>query len=216
MIDYILRNKDWIFSGVGVVAIGTLITLARFLLKKKSINKIQPQKPISAEIDKLKNKLKDYGKNTELRPFSIAFFGEQGSQRTEKLTEIFKETLTNKLKFYFFDVNCFSDPKQLIAPFTQVYEESQNGILPIVFWKNFDREYSGVTAGFLKFFIGPVYDGIFEVEGHTYKTGPSIFVFISGFHRRSYELTLSDKEDFKYNSAADFISRINVILSGVD
>ena len=78
---------------------------------------------ISEEIKELKQKLIDYERNPQKKPFSIAVFGEQGRQRTQKLKDVFIETLTNELKYYHFDLTDFSDYQQLIGAFVQISNE---------------------------------------------------------------------------------------------
>ena len=36
MLDYILKNKEWLFSGIGVTFIGLLLLFIRYLFKKKT------------------------------------------------------------------------------------------------------------------------------------------------------------------------------------
>jgi len=38
MIDYILHNKEWIFSGIGVTILGLLFLIIRYFFKKKHIS----------------------------------------------------------------------------------------------------------------------------------------------------------------------------------
>lgn len=50
MIDWILNNKEWIFSGIGIAAISAIAGALRYFLKKK--NKKEVSKNINIHGDK--------------------------------------------------------------------------------------------------------------------------------------------------------------------
>ena len=61
MLEFIIKNKEWIFSGIGVALIGGTISVIRFILQKRSRMK---SKSISHITEIPKNSQKDEGNYT--------------------------------------------------------------------------------------------------------------------------------------------------------
>lgn len=49
MLDWIINNKDWIFSGIGVFVLGGIIALAKLISKKNKDSAIISQKQKNGE-----------------------------------------------------------------------------------------------------------------------------------------------------------------------
>lgn len=41
MLDWIVNNKDWVFSGIGVFLIGVIISVTKYFFQKKKKNESQ-------------------------------------------------------------------------------------------------------------------------------------------------------------------------------
>lgn len=50
MLDWIMNNKEWVFSGIGISLIGAIISLIKYFLRKKK--KTESQRVINLNGDK--------------------------------------------------------------------------------------------------------------------------------------------------------------------
>lgn len=44
MLEWIINNKEWIFSGIGIFALGGIVAIIKLLTKRKKISSIISQK----------------------------------------------------------------------------------------------------------------------------------------------------------------------------
>ena len=55
--------------------------------------------------------------------------------------------------------------------------------MPLVFWDEFDSAFDGDKLGWLRYFLAPMQDGVFQDGQSLHNIGRAIFVFAGGSHR---------------------------------
>ncbi len=171
----------------------------------------------------IKNLLAEYVKRKPSKPFSIAVFGTPGSGKSFGVEEVAKSIAgEDAVKVLTFNLTQFARPDDLHGAFHQVRDVSLTGKIPVVFWDEFDTTQNDKPLGWLRYFIGPMQDGLFQVDQLTHPIGTSIFVFAGG--------TATTKEEFvhpvykrdervvaeaerKKLKVPDFISRLKGFLN---
>jgi hypothetical protein len=159
--------------------------------------------------------LSEYLRRKSSKPFSIGVFGLPGSGKSFGVEEI-AASVADEIKVLTFNLTQFTDPRDLHGAFHQVRDVSLKGQIPVVFWDEFDTTYGQEALGWLRYFIGPMQDGLFQEDQITHPIGTSIFVFAGG--------TAVSKDDFvkgprnmdedkrKALKVPDFISRLKGFL----
>ncbi|QYK53559.1 MAG: hypothetical protein KF824_01395 [Fimbriimonadaceae bacterium] len=113
------------------------------------------------------------------RPLNLAVFGPPGAGkgyavnaviRSLSLESIAKEKLT-------FNVSQFKDPSEIFQALHTVRDVAIKGKVPLVFWDEYDTSFNGEAFGWLRYFIGPMWDGVFQEGQLTRPIGRAIFVF---------------------------------------
>ncbi len=160
----------------------------------------------------------DYVRSTTANPLSIAVFGKPGSGKSFAINELARELPDDVLKVESrtFNLSQFSGPETIASALQQVRDIGLSGRMPLVFWDEFDTSYSNVPLGWLRYFLAPMQDGIFQDESSLRYVGRAIFVFAGGKYETMNELIeknrLSGKSDFKPSAkdrkVPDFISRL--------
>jgi len=166
--------------------------------------------------------LTEYVQRTPSEPLSIAVFGSPGSGKSFGVKEIVL-SIDSKKKItpLTFNLTQFASATDLRGAFHQVRDVSLRGEIPLVFWDEFDTSYGVQQLGWLRYFISPMQDGLFQEDQLTHPIGSSIFVFAGG--------TATSKDDFvkppvtgetqmteaerKALKVPDFISRLKGFLN---
>lgn len=168
----------------------------------------------------IKGLLAEYVQRKPSKPFSIAVFGSPGSGKSFAVEEIASNVGGNRIQTLTFNLTQFTRSQDLHGAFHQIRDVSLSGLIPVVFWDEFDTTYADQPLGWLRYFIGPMQDGKFQEDQITHPIGTSIFVFGGG--------TASTKEEFvtppagreqslndekrKALKVPDFISRLKGFL----
>jgi len=104
--DFLLTNKEWIFSGIGVFILSGIILFLRHLASKKiTVNKSNSEKVTSAETDNMKNSnlenpkinIKDQGVNISgnVKIGSGMFGGQKNIQYNDQSFDEFKLSISH-------------------------------------------------------------------------------------------------------------------------
>ena len=122
----------------------------------------------------LKQLIQRYEKEKQpRRPLSITAFGPPGAGKSFGIIEISREVLGSDVPILLFNLSQFDSPSELFGAFHQVRDQVLKGVIPIVFWDEFDSH----DYQWLQYLLAPMQDGTFEEHGHTHTIGKCLFVF---------------------------------------
>lgn len=143
------------------------------------------------------------------RPLSIAVFGAPGSGKSFGIIEVANSFLPGQIKTLEFNLSQFSNPDDLRQAFHQVRDVRLSGLIPLVFWDEFDTAMEGQPLGWLRYFLAPMQDGSFQEGQLTHPIGRSIFAFAGGTSEsmENFGQGLSP-ENFRAAKGPDFVSRL--------
>jgi len=138
------------------------------------------------------------GKSFGVQQLAIGIFGEPGAESYPGWME--------------FNLSQFDDSKDLIGAFHQVRDRVLQGMIPIVFWDEFDsREYH-----WLQYLLAPMQDGRFQQGQITHTLGKCVFVLAGGTAETFEEFGPQEermRQQFKLAKGPDFKSRLDGYLN---
>ncbi len=193
------EGLDKALSGVPVGCYGKLVTVDRQEIEAANC---------------IGNLLREYCRQPQKIPISIAVFGPPGSGKSFAVKQIANWVQPGEIETLTFNLSQLSGPEDLLNAFHQVRDTVLSGKIPLVFWDEFDTSLDGRQLGWLRYFLAPMQDGEFQEGQITHPIGRSIFVF-AGSTSGSME-TFTDKledEAYQGRKLSDFISRLRGFLN---
>lgn len=143
------------------------------------------------------------------RPLSMAVFGAPGSGKSFGITQVAKSLAPGKISVLEFNISQFGSPEDIIDALHQVRDIGLSGLIPLVFWDEFDTSLGEIPLGWLRFFLAPMQDGAFREDQIVHPIGRAIFVFAGGTSTRMEEFGKSlDIKIYRSSKVPDFISRL--------
>jgi hypothetical protein len=157
----------------------------------------------------IRNLVAEYaGQKQPPRPLSIAVFGTPGSGKSFGVTQMAKSLLPGQIEPITFNLSQFDSPNDLLSAFHQVRDYGLTGLIPLVFWDEFDTVWKDRPLGWLRYFLAPMQDGKFQEGQVNHPIGRAIFVFAGGTSASMSEFNKVDDPAFKAAKGPDFVSRL--------
>lgn len=204
--NIVLQGTDYLFSHVPVCRYRALSTV--------DLSEIENYHTIRGLMDEYVFSYDALEETEAMRPISIAVFGPPGSGKSFGV----KQIAQSRARFHISSLNL----SQLHTPgamFRAMHDAltQEPGKIPLIFFDEFDSECGGTPRGWLKYFLAPMQDGQYTLDGKTLSIKAAVFVF-AGATASSFREFLPSKDpemvrDFQSIKGPDFVSRLKGILN---
>ncbi|MFH1467212.1 MAG: ATP-binding protein [Pseudomonadota bacterium] len=153
------------------------------------------------------------------KPLCLAVFGSPGSGKSFVAKEIVKtaaeqlkgkgKKLEQKLPFSTINITQFAGPAEVAGALVGRVAGPERGTLPVVFFDEFDAQRNGISWGWLSWFLAPMNDGVFVLNGADVSCRRAVFLFAGGTADSFKDFcNPRDIAGFRLAKGPDFISRL--------
>lgn len=157
------------------------------------------------------------------RPYCLAVFGPPGSGKSFAVESVgalldraafdddgSARARAERLRYRVINLTQLADVGELAAAVAEVHRDAVNARQrAFIFFDEFDAARDGVPLGWLSWFLGPMNDGWFRVDGERRRTGGAIYVFAGGTAHRATDFCDRTDRDFRDAKGPDFASRLH-------
>ena len=201
----VYEGMDEISRRIPVCRYGKLVSIDK--------EEIENYHTIKALLDDYIHQYDHQNGDSPLQPLSIAVFGAPGCGKSFGVREIAGSS--GRFGITALNLSQYHDPAEFFEALREALQ-CRNSQIPLVFIDEFDSELNGTPRGWLRYFLAPMQDGEFTLNGKRCETSTAVFVF-AGATASSFSAFLphteEEQEAFQLIKGTDFVSRLKGILN---
>lgn len=201
----VYEGLDDISRNVPICRYGKLVSLDK--------EEIENYHTVKALLDDYIYQFDHLNNETRLQPLSVAVFGAPGSGKSFGVKQIAGSS--GRFAITSLNLSQYHDPSEFFEALRESIQCRSNQI-PLIFIDEFDSELNGTSRGWLRYFLAPMQDGEFTLNGKRSEINAAVFVF-AGATASSFASFLpgteEEQEAFRLIKGNDFVSRLKGILN---